>query len=128
MENAIVIAKILAPLLLVFGLSMFLNANWYKKIITELPKNLLLNFFMATFKFMFGVLILTFYSSWTFSWALIITIMGRLSVVMTGIYLIYPKFLNNIMKVYTKKSVPVIVGIIIFILGVIFMYYGFLAA
>lgn len=128
MENAIVIAKILAPLLLVFWLSMFLNANWYKKIITELPKNLLLNFFMATFKFMFGVLILTFYSSWTFSWALIITIMWRLSVVMTWIYLIYPKFLNNIMKVYTKKSVPVIVWIIIFILWVIFMYYWFLAA
>lgn len=125
MENAIVIAKVFAPMFLVFGLSMIIHSNWYKKIMSELPKNVLLWFISASFKFMFWVLILTFYSSWNFSRALIITIMWRLVVIQTWVYILHPKFLNNIMKFYSKKSMFTIAWLLMFILWIIFLYYWY---
>jgi hypothetical protein len=79
MENAIMIAKILWPILALFALSLILNPGMYQKMIKEFEKSLTWILMGGLMSVLVGVLMVGSYRMWAFDWTLIVTLIGYLS-------------------------------------------------
>jgi hypothetical protein len=81
MENAVVIGKILWPLLGLFSLSLFLNPGLYQKMIKEFEKSPTWIVMGGLMSALVGILMVGSYRVWALDWTLIVTLIGYLSLV-----------------------------------------------
>jgi hypothetical protein len=79
MENAVMIAKILRPILGLFALSIILNPGMYQKMIKEFEKSLTWIVMGGLMSVLVGILMVGSYRTWAFDWTLIVTLIGYLS-------------------------------------------------
>jgi hypothetical protein len=128
MGTSIFIAKILGPCLLVAGIGLLFNMEFYRNVMVDYAKNSFLIFFGGIIALIVGILILLFHNVWEMSWPVIITIYGWGGLI-KGIWLIvFPKTVPSVTQAYQKsKGLLAVHSIIILIFGGFLTYTAYFA-
>jgi len=128
MENSIFIAKFLGVAYIIFGLGILLNTKYYKKILDGLMKNAANVLYGGIFALVVGFLITYYHNIWVANWSVVITIIGWLSLLKGFLLIVFPNFYVSWTKVLTRnESFMPIWGFLAFLLGLYFIYFGFIA-
>ncbi|MEK7519410.1 MAG: hypothetical protein AAB565_01305 [Patescibacteria group bacterium] len=126
METSIFLAKVIGLLSVISTLAILIR---YKKSIAfeeELVKNPS-NVYISGFVFLFlGVLIIISHPVWTFDWRVIVTIIGWL-IFLKGVgRIFFPEAVKRLIE-KKKGSRKFIIGeVVLLIIGLYLLYYGFL--
>lgn len=93
--STLYLAKILSLYLLIVGVAMLFNKNYYQSILTTLVKNeplLLVTGFIAL---ILGLLMVVFHNIWVWDWPVFVTVIGWLALLKGILRLMFPRrFLN----------------------------------
>lgn len=98
MDTTIVLAKICGVMCVLIGLSV-LNKRAMAAIIDDLLKSVALFWFVGFVAVLIGLVTLKFYRAWSFSWPVLITILGWLSLLKGAVIMLFPEFLSS----FTRK-------------------------
>ena len=90
MPSSIIIAQILGPLYVVFGIGLFLNGEAYREMLEDLLKSPPLIYMAGFLALSFGLLILAFHGSWAADWTAIITLFGWLGTLKGVLIIVRP--------------------------------------
>lgn len=128
MAVSIFIAKILGPCIVVAGIGLLFNMEFYRNVMLDYAKNSFLIFFGGIIALIVGILILLFHNVWEMSWPVIITIYGWGGLI-KGIWLIvFPKTVPGVMQAYqNNKALLAVHSIVILVLGGFLTYMGYFA-
>ncbi len=127
METSILIAKIIAIIYLSFGIGLLFNGNFYKKEIPKLLDNsayLILCGFMAI---IVGMLIIEYHNHWVKNWTVIVTIIGWIALVKGVFLLAFPKAIKFYKQFLNSENLYKFLTPLVFIIGLLFAYFGFYA-
>lgn len=127
MELSILIAKIFAVVYLMVGLGMLVNPGYYQKAMDDMLKNTAVIYLGGAMAAVAGLLIVTYHNIWEYSWVVVITIFGWLSLLKGFMFLAFPQHLAFWRKVFKKPSCMPIWAVIVLAFGLFFGYFGFLA-
>jgi len=125
MENAILLSAIIGPVFLVYGLSMLLYANQWKKIMTEWQKNHFLWLPFGVMSLIFGLIIVNIYNVWAWNLYLVITVTGLCLLIKSIFYFLAPeKWIKNLMgcKYWSSLACMYFCGTVMTILGILLSY------
>jgi vacuolar-type H+-ATPase subunit I/STV1 len=125
MDNSIVLARIIGPILIVIALGMIINIRKYRNLIEEFTKNIALTFTLGIITLLFGLLIIQFHNVWQFRWPLIITILGWAQVIKGSVLILLPGrmyatsqyFMNRTSLVLAWSIIVTALGILLTVLG-----------
>lgn len=126
MESAIFISKLLGVFLLLMGVSFLVNMTHMKKMILEMTKSSPLTFLGGIMLTVFGLLLVLFHPTWSWSWRVVITAFGWLTLLRGALRLLAPTFSASVLEKAAKSKHAVhYMAWFALILGVFFTYYGF---
>ena len=116
MESAIWLAKIFGPLLIIFGIWVFLFVKEIQKAVTLYKNNTGLVHILGFFNLVLGLLILSLHFNWTADLTVLLTILGWVLVLRALILL----FASSVIERVTLKHPPLIrmTGLICIIWGI----------
>jgi hypothetical protein len=124
--SAMMISTVLAPVLIVFGLSHILYAGvwtklfkgWAKDHTTLLPVMLML--------LIFGLIVVNLYNVWTWNVWLLVTLMGWGMLLKGALYFLLPgSWLTGTIKSFTHEGWMYASGLIAVIIGGVLCYFTF---
>lgn len=128
MENALLIAKVLGPMLLVMGLSMLLYLNQWVKVMNDFAKNHFTLLPMTVFGMVVGLLVINTYNVWAWDMYLIVTIAGWAAFLKGVFYLLAPgSWTVGMMKFVQNKNFLAVWGVIVAGLGAWLSYSVYMA-
>jgi len=123
MENAIMIAKILWPILALFALSLLLNPGMYQKMIKEFEKSSSWMVMGGLLSALVGILIVGSYRVWSFDWTLIVTLIGYLSLLKWVTLLLFPSYIFKLSdKVLAMDLWHIVYAVIYAILAIVLLW------
>lgn len=125
MDTSVLIAKIIGIIYLSFGVGLLLNQNFYKKELPKLLENtsyLILGGFIAI---IIGALVIKNHNYWVKNWTVIITIIGWIALIKGVLLLAFPTLISTYKKIFDSTIFYKIIGPIVLILGIIFIYLGY---
>lgn len=128
MFQSIMLARLLAPIMLIAGLGVLFNGASMKEMMDEMAKGKqqLLLFVSGFFTLVCGMLMVMSHNIWTLNWSLIITIVSWLLVVKGASLVLFPRLSIMVASASKKMGwmVPV-AGTLILILGLVLAYFGY---
>lgn len=126
METSIILAKIIGPLFLVVGIGIFINLEHYRRMVVDFGNSPLSIYMSGTIAMLVGLLIVTFHNVWTWSWPVIITIMGWLSLIKGAVRIALPKLVAERSSRYGRNTNTVMItAIFVVVLGGALTYFGY---
>ncbi len=108
------------------GLSV-MNKSYVGAMIDELENSKTLFWFMGFVTVVLGSVTLGFYSTWTFDWPVIITIIGWMMLLKGMLIMLFPATWVPLYKKFHLNGMVTVSGAIAIIVGIILLYEGFLA-
>ncbi|NCD00704.1 DUF3096 domain-containing protein [bacterium] len=120
------IFQVLGIIYLVVGLGMIINTKDYKKMIYNFSENNPVKYISGALALFVGYLLVTFFSSDSWNLTLVLTVIGWIAIVKGVLILIFPKLMNKIIK-RIKERLIFSIGILAVVLGIVFIYLGYLA-
>lgn len=125
MENSILLARIIGPLVVVIGFSVLWNRNNYRVIIEDFFKNSALIYVTGVMTFVAGLSTVLFHNIWSFSWHIIITLFGWNALIKGALLIIAPEaaakitspFIQNIRWVLFPWIIFLAIGIFLVMRG-----------
>ncbi len=126
MENAVILAKILGPMLLIIGVGLLANRRAYQELAAEFaasPSFLYLGGFLALAG---GLIILQFYSAWSAGWPVVITILAWLMLIKGAVLLIAPAAMVRLGQAWTNSAAVITVqGVVVILVGLWLSWRGY---
>jgi hypothetical protein len=119
MNISIVLAQILGITFTVLGLSMIFNKKWTALAIEEITKNQGIIWLAGFVTLMLGATIVVLNNIWTSGSALLVTILGWLTLIKGVTILLFPNFTFSYYQKMNKDNIFVWGGVIVIILGLI---------
>ena len=107
------------------GLGALVNPKLIKNIITELDKSATLMFYGGIMSLAIGYFIVAFYNIWGWNSALIITVIGWMSLVKGLALLVFPTPALKFYKKMNLEKYNSLVSLVILALGVMALYFGY---
>ena len=127
MTTSILIAKALAVVYISVGLGIFLNPTYFRSIIDDFIGSPAATFVGSLMALLIGILMIAFHNIWLKDWTVIITIFGWLALVKGLLGVIFPEQFVSLSNRLVQGKTLQVSGIIVILLGVFFVYFGFLA-
>jgi len=126
MNQSRFLAKVLGLYLIIVALAYLVNMSVYTGIITNLLNNNALMIITAFMTLIIGLLLVVAHNVWEFSWRVIITIVGWLTLIKAVCLLFFPDYMNHMnLQILQNTSVISISLFIDLILGLILLFFGF---
>jgi hypothetical protein len=125
METSILISKIIGVIYLSFGVGLLFNRNYYK---TELPKlleNTSYLIFGGFIAIIIGIFIIENHNYWVKNWTVVITLIGWIALLKGIGLLAFPSSFSSYKTLLNSELFYKILGPIVLIFGLIFMYLGY---
>lgn len=123
-EATVFLAKIIGPILSIFGLGIILNPKFYLSVYKDFRNEPLALMLTSMALIAFGISILIKHFVWTSLPEVLISIIG-LAMLMKGIFLaLFPKSFKKLSKVLVSKNLLFYVGII-WLIGGIYLTFSF---
>ncbi len=130
MSNSLLLASIVGPFYLVFGLSMLLYVKQWQKMMKEFASNHFLMLPTMFISLIVGLIMINIHNIWEWDLYLIITINGWASLVKGVFYLLAPSaMIKGLLKCkcYQSDGFLYFTAFLMSILGVLLSYYAYLA-
>lgn len=130
MQKALLLAAIVGPVYLVFGLSILLYVKQWQKLIAELVKNHFQMLFGMTLSLVLGLILINAYNVWEWSLYVVITITGWGALLKALFYFLAPeKCIEKVLKspIYKSEMWLYFWGSFMTIFGVLLSYNAYIA-
>ncbi len=129
METSVFIAKLFGLAYTVIGLGMLINGKAYKKMFDAMMKEAGVWYLGGLMALVVGFLIVSAHNVWEGSWVLLITLVGWLGLLKGLLLLLFPEWMMGwSTNLFKKRKSFTGMGAFVFILGLVFVYFGFIAA
>lgn len=126
MNHSVFLAQLMGLYLTITGIALFVNRDYYRKVIKHYLKEESLAVFGAAFVLGVGLLLVLSHNIWS-GWETIITLLAWLILLKGVIALLFPKQLARWAKGMLSNSIWTFAISINTILGLYLLYQGFLA-
>jgi uncharacterized protein YjeT (DUF2065 family) len=126
MQETIILARLLGPVLLVMGIGMLLDPRGYRAMAEEFLASRAFIYISGLIALVTGLVIVNFHNRWAFGWPVIITIFGWLSLIGGVVRLLAPDRVKRIGEAFLGKPETMrIAGIVVVALGAILSIAGY---
>ena len=125
MDVSIFLAKIFGIYLVIIGLVYFFKRDFLRQVLRDVYKNSAVVAISAVLNILIGLLIVLNHNIWEFSWKLVVTLIGYLSLFKGVFNLFAPQVGQNLVQKILKKDLFVYSGVISLALGVYLLYHGY---
>lgn len=120
------IFQILGITYLAVGIGIFINPDFYKKMIKDFTENPSAIYLGGLVALAIGFLIVSFHNIWVTDWPVIITILGWAALIKGLFLLVLPKISIKISNMFKEmKNLLPVWSTIVIILGVLLCWLGF---
>ena len=127
MSTSIFLARLIGPVMLVIGLSVFANQRGFRDLAEEFMASRALMFLSGLIVMPAGLAIVLTHNLWAADWRVLITIFGWLNVVGGAIRLAEPPFLVKTGRAMLKQPwFTTVAAAIWVVLGLLFCFFGYL--
>ena len=123
----LILAKFLGIFMVVFGLSILMKREGCKDVVADLIEHKASQLIAGLMPLVIGAYIVVIHNIWVGSWEVLITILGWLMLLAGIVRLILTDFWIEKLKAYKDKMPYTIMGIVIFVVGLVLLYFGFMA-
>lgn len=118
---SIVIEQIFAFYLLIIGISLIFYQKSWTSILSKVLKTEDSMMACGMKELLVGLIIVAFHNIWTYSYAVIVTLVAWGMIIEGSLILLAPKFYKNIVPYFYKKSIVVVLSLIMLVIsGIIF--------
>ena len=126
MQNSIFLARLIGPVLLVVGLTVFANPRGFRDMAEEFMASKALMFLSGFLVMPAGLAIVLTHNVWTADWRVLITIFGWLNVIGGAVRLFGPLFIVKAGHAMLKQPhFTTIVAALWVVLGLVFCFFGY---
>lgn len=127
MDFSIFYAKFLGFYFVIVAISMIINPIGMRAFIVDALQNKSFVMLAGIMSLLFGLLIVLTHNIWI-GWPIIITIIGYLSIIRGIIRLYFPDWFANRASSVTQGKSYYLASLIVFILGIVLLYLGYISA
>ncbi len=121
------IASIMGPALLIFGLSALLYTKVWVKVVKAFAKNHLNFLPIAFFELVLGLTVVSLHNHWVSSWEVLITVLGWWMIFESSFFMLLPgDSIKKMMKSSANKSVLMFAGLLLVAIGGFLSYQAFM--
>ena len=125
--TSVFLARLLGPILLVFGLAFVVNRKGYTAMAAEFVASRALVYLAGAAALTLGLSIVLTHNIWTADWRVIITLIGWVSLAAGVVRVLFPDSVKRIGGDMFVSETPVFVsGIVFAVLGAALCYAGYL--
>lgn len=124
MDTTIVLARISGIIFLLIGLS-FMNKSYMEAIIDEMGNSKALFWFAGLVLAVLGSVMLGVYSTWSYHWPVLITILGWIALLKGMVIMLFPASWYAFYRKFKPSGIIMISGVAALISGIILLYQGF---
>ncbi len=128
MEKALILAAIIGPFYLVFGLSILMYVKQWKKIYTEFQKNHFIMMGNMILSLVAGLIIINMHNVWEWNLFVVITVTGWAALLKAVFYFLAPSdWIKQTLKskIIRKDSFLYFWGAVMTVLGLLLTYNGY---
>ncbi len=126
MELSVLLAQLLGVVYAAVAVGMIFNSKYYNKMIKDILKDSGSIYLGGIMALVVGFFLVTYHNIWVKNWEVLITIIGWAALIKGILLLISPDHLIALSKkIYKNEKAIHGAGIIVLILALIFLYYGF---
>ncbi len=130
MEKALILAAIIGPYYLIFGLSLLMYASQWKKVVENYEKNHFTWLPFAAIALILGLVIINMYNVWEWNLYVVITLTGWIALLKGTLYLLAPEtWIKKAMKCkwFRQEGFLYFWGALLTVLGVLLTYNAYWA-
>jgi hypothetical protein len=128
MENALKIAEVAGPAMLLMGLSILIHAKAWQRLVDKWQKDHLSLFPIMLLTLLLGLMVVSMYNVWEFNVWLIVTLLGWAMVVKGVIYFLVPgSALKGVVGLGKNLGLLYVGGLIHTVAGAVLGYYAYFA-
>ena len=128
MQRSKLISKMAAVLYLSASVGAFCGADYYRKIAEDFFSNAGLTYLAGFITLIIGLLIVNYHNRWAKNWTVLITILGWLALLKGIVLIAFPQFVRTLSEQMFTNFGPKIFPYATLCLGLLFAYFGFVAA
>jgi hypothetical protein len=128
MQTSIFLARLLGPALLVVGLGILLNQNYYRGMTKEFVASRPLFYLAAVIGVIAGLAIVLVHNVWVLNWRVLITLLGWINLLRGALSILLPEqsfALGG--RMMGGKNMPMIAGAVALLIGLTLCYFGYVA-
>lgn len=120
------IFQLVGLIYLAVGIGILIHPEFYRKLLADFSQNLSASYLGGVMALVIGYVLVFYHNTWAYSWPVIITIVGWLSLIKGLWILVSPSSAFDMAKSFKRnKTYLLVCGAILAVFGVILMYVGF---
>lgn len=128
METSLFLAKLIAPILLLIGLGILINRDWYRGMAREFLASKALVYLAGLLALASGLAILLVHNRWEAGWPIIVTLFGWLMLIGGVARIVLPDRTEALrQRIVESETTWPIAGGIYLVLGLLLGYFGYVA-
>ena len=127
MQTSIFLARLLGPILLIFGISLLVNGRAYRAMGRGLVDSALLVTLFGFADFAAGLAIVLTHNVWVASWRVLITLIGWLLLIRGAVRILVPDVRRYAAKYIGDRRLYTLSSVVLVILGLVLCYFGYVA-
>lgn len=128
MGIAIFAAKVFGVFMLSLSVGLMVEKKHFMKVYNNFVDEPVATFTLAALLILIGMLLVVNYNVWMWNWTVLITLMGRGSLIKWVVMLALPVHTQKMSKKIVSEHYLSMVSVLVLLLGLVFAYYGFMAA
>lgn len=125
MITSTALSQFYGVVLAVTGLGILLNRDHFHKVVDNVCKNQGAQFLLAMLSLLLGTIIVINHNIWHKDWTAIVTIVGWVMLFDGVVRMLFPAAMINMNKAEGKKNSVTALSVIMLIVGLVLVYYGF---
>ena len=128
MQTSIFLARLIGPALLVVGVGILLNQNYYRGMTKEFVASRPLFYLASIIGVIAGLAIVLVHNVWTPDWRVLITLFGWINLIRGALSILLPEqsFAYG-GRMMAGKNMPMIAGAVALLIGLTLSYFGYVA-
>lgn len=130
MLHSIMLARVIAPIMLIVGLGVLFNPSYFHEMMDEIGrgKQQMVLFVSGFVTLIIGVLLVMAHNIWVWNWSVIITVFSWLTLIKGAVIILLPKSSMAIANSYKGISwMPSVMAIVMLVVGLVLGYFGYMA-
>ena len=126
MEVTFFLAKGFSIYLVVIGIAMLFNREYYTTAANEMLDHSGLSFFTSIFTLILGIILVLSHNIWTLNWTVVITVLAWLTFLKGILRLLMPAHFSKCMRIYETSCYYYTVTVLSILVGLYLGCYGFM--
>ena len=128
MNTSIFLAKLLGPPLLIVGIGILINRDYYLALTRQFVGSPPLMYLGAVVGMVGGLAIVLVHNVWAADWRVLITLLGWLMLIRGAVRVLAPETIMGFAaKVIRNKQFIPVAGVVTGVLGLVLCYFGYAA-